>query len=296
MLRLAGFDARLTWIGTSDLPYDYSLPSLAVDNHMICTLILDGKHYFLDGTEENIAFNDYAFRIQGKQVLIEDGDKYMLDKVPEFPADRNKVDNQLKLKYDGQSLTGTYTTTYNGEAKIGLVGAFESLRSDNKKDALQTYLSSDNPNIVISNIKNPNWDDRTKPLQVSCDIKANNQVTKAANELYVNLEWEKEYGSMDFDSTRKNDYELDHKPYINTQIEFTIPDGYKVDYTPDPVTIKKPDYSFEASYSNKGNTLLYSKKIIINTAIIKKKDFDAWNDFIKGISKFYNDQVVLVKK
>ena len=25
MLRLAGYDARLTWIGTSDLPYDYSL-------------------------------------------------------------------------------------------------------------------------------------------------------------------------------------------------------------------------------------------------------------------------------
>jgi hypothetical protein len=69
-----------------------------------------------------------------------------------------------------------------------------------------------------------------------------------------------------------------------------------VDYTPDPVSIKKSDYSFEASYSNKGNTLLYSKKIIINTAIIRKKDFDAWNDFIKGISKFYNDQVVLVKK
>ena len=50
MLKLAGYDARLTWIGTSDLPYDYTLPSLAVDNHMICTLILDGKRYFLDGT------------------------------------------------------------------------------------------------------------------------------------------------------------------------------------------------------------------------------------------------------
>jgi transglutaminase-like putative cysteine protease len=28
MLNIAGFDARLTWIGTSDLPYDYTLPSI----------------------------------------------------------------------------------------------------------------------------------------------------------------------------------------------------------------------------------------------------------------------------
>jgi len=73
MLKVAGFDARLTWIGTSDLPYDYTIPSLAVDNHMICTVIAGGKRYFLDGTESFIGLNDYAQRIQGKQVLIEDG-------------------------------------------------------------------------------------------------------------------------------------------------------------------------------------------------------------------------------
>jgi transglutaminase-like putative cysteine protease len=60
MLKLAGYDARLTWIGTSDLPYDYTLPSLAVDNHMICTVILNGKKYFLDGTESFIVLNDYV--------------------------------------------------------------------------------------------------------------------------------------------------------------------------------------------------------------------------------------------
>ena len=97
MLTVAGFDARLTWIGTSDLPYDYSLPSLAVDNHMICTLILNGKKYFLDGTEEYIALSDYAQRIQGKQVLIEDGKSHIIDRIPEFTADRNKV-NITKLQ------------------------------------------------------------------------------------------------------------------------------------------------------------------------------------------------------
>jgi hypothetical protein len=39
---------------------------------------------FLDGTEHFIALNDYAQRIQGKQVLIEDGKNYIIDKIPDF--------------------------------------------------------------------------------------------------------------------------------------------------------------------------------------------------------------------
>ena len=118
MLKLAGYDARLTWIGTSDLPYDYSLPSLAVDNHMICTVILNGKRYFLDGTEDYIAFNDYAQRIQGKQVLIEDGDNYIIDKIPDFPADRNRVKTITKMNIEEGTIKGNTAVEYNGESKI----------------------------------------------------------------------------------------------------------------------------------------------------------------------------------
>jgi transglutaminase-like putative cysteine protease len=117
MLKLAGYDARLTWIGTSDLPYDYSLPSLAVDNHMICTVILNGKRYFLDGTEDFIAFNDYAQRIQGKQVLIEDGYNFIIDKVPDFPAKRNRVKTITKMNIEEGSIKGNTALEYNGESK-----------------------------------------------------------------------------------------------------------------------------------------------------------------------------------
>ena len=71
MLKLAGFDARLTWIGTNDLPYNYSLPSLVVDNHMICTVIHKGQYLFLDPTEKNSNLYENGARIQGKQALIE---------------------------------------------------------------------------------------------------------------------------------------------------------------------------------------------------------------------------------
>jgi transglutaminase-like putative cysteine protease len=295
MLTIAGFDARLTWIGTSDLPYDYSLPSLAVDNHMICTVILNGKRFFLDGTEEYIALNDYAQRIQGKQVLIEDGKNHILDKVPEFAAERNKVNIINKLTIADNQLKGNAVSEYNGESKISVQSAYAAIKNDKKAESLADFVRSHNKNIEVSNISNSDFGDRQKPLQLKFELKASNQVTKTGNELYVVLDWEKELGSMEMEADRKNDYEFDQKIYLSTQTELAIPEGYKVDYLPSAFKKNTAAWSFEGTYVNKGKSIVYSKTIIINKPILKKADFANWNVFIAEINKFYNDQVVLTK-
>jgi hypothetical protein len=295
MLKLAGFDARLTWIGTSDLPYDYSLPSLCVDNHMICTVILNEKKYFLDGTEEHIALNDYAQRIQGKQVLIEDGKNFILEKIPEFPAQRNKESKTTKMTIADDKLTGTSTIEYNGESKIMVQSIFSSIRKDNKNDALTSWLKNANDNVEVSNVKNPDFSDRQKPLQLTFDFKANNQVTKTGNELYVVMDWDKEFSSYEMPSDRKNDYEFDQKYFYAVQTELVIPAGYKVEYLPSAFKKTTPDYSFEGSYANSGKSIIYKKTIVVSKPILKKSEFTAWNAFIADINKFYNDQVVLTK-
>jgi transglutaminase-like putative cysteine protease len=295
MLTIAGFDARLTWIGTSDLPYDYSLPSLSVDNHMICTVILNGKKVFLDGTEEYIALNDYAQRIQGKQVLIEDGKNHILDKIPEFTAERNKVTITNKIAIADNQLVGNAVSEYNGESKISVQSAFAAIKNDKKAESLADFARSNNSNVEVSNITNSDFGDRQKPLQLKYNFKANNQVTKAGNELYVVMDWEKDFSSMEMEADRKNDYEFNQKYYLTTQTELTIPEGYKVDYMPSSFKKTTPSWSFEGAYVNKGKTIVYTRNIIISKPILKKADFAGWNSFIGEINKFYNDQVVLKK-
>ncbi len=170
--------------------------------------------------------------------------------------------------------------------------AYASTRSENKTEALTAFLNSDN-NIELSNIKTPDFADRQKPLKISYDFKANNEVTRAGNEIYVVMDWDKEFSSLEFDSDRKNDYEFNHKYFITTQTELAIPDGYKVDYVPASFKKISPDYSFEGAYLNNGKTITYSKTIIVNKPIIRKSEFADWNNFVKDINKFYNDQVVL---
>ncbi|GAB4092520.1 transglutaminase-like domain-containing protein [Flaviaesturariibacter terrae] len=293
MLKLAGFDARLTWIGTADLPYDYSLPSLAVDNHMICTVIIAGKRYFLDGTEYYMALNDYAERIQGKEVLIEDGRNYIVDRVPVFSADHNKTKHAMKLAIGESALNGTASVEFNGESKSWLQSGYSVQRNDKKDETLAAYLKKGDDNLVITDIKHSEFTDRLKPLQVSYSLKANNQVTRTGKELYVVLDWEKEFGSMEIPADRVQDYEFSQKFYISVTKELAIPEGYKVDYLPAALKKATPAYSFEGSYVVKGKTIVYTKTISINKTLLRKADFAAWNAFVADISKFYNDQIVL---
>jgi hypothetical protein len=295
MLKLAGFDARLTWIGTADLPYDYSLPSLCVDNHMICTVILAGKKYFLDGTEGHIALNDYAARIQGKQVLIEDGKNYIIEKIPVFPAERNKESKSTKMSIQDDKLIGTTVNEFNGESKIRLQSIYASIRNDNKNELLANYIKSGDGNVEVSNIRNSDFADRQKPLQLTFDFKTSHQVTKTGNELYIVMDWDKDFGSSEMPADRKNDYEFSQKYYYTSTTELAIPAGYKVDYLPAAFKKSTPEYSFEGSYTNNGKSIIYKKTIVINKTILKKSEFPLWNAFISDISKFYNDQVVLTK-
>jgi hypothetical protein len=263
---------------------------------MICTVILNGKKYFLDGTESFIALNDYAQRIQGKQVLIEDGKNYILDRIPDFPAERNKVKRITRISLDNDVIKGTTTTEFNGESKIMLQAVYTSIRNEDRTETLSNFLKRGDGNVVVTNVESPDFKERQKPITVNFDFKANNQVKKAGNDIYVVMDWDKEFSGLEFDKERKNDYEFNYKYNYTIQTELAVPDGYKVDYVPASFKKSTPNYSFEGSYVNKGKSVLYNKTIIVNKPVLLTSEFATWNAFVKEINDFYNDQVVLVKK
>jgi len=177
-----------------------------------------------------------------------------------------------------------------------LQGIYASIRSEDKKDVLSGFLRHGDDNVVVTNVKPPDFKDRQKPITVSYDVVANNQVTKAGKELYVIMDWDKDFGNLEFTDERKNDYEFNYKYNYSIQTELVIPDGYKVDYLPKSMKKATPYYSFEGSYVTKGKSIVYNKTITVNKPILLKTEFTNWNAFVKEINNFYNDQVVLVKQ
>lgn len=294
MLQIAGYDARLTWIGTKDIPYDYSLPSLIVDNHMICTVFLKDSIYFLDGTEDFIAFGDYAYRIQARPAMIQDGKKYLIKSIPDLPKERNKKETKRSFTLKDQMLVGKGTTIFNGESQTNILRAYAFEESDKKQELLQRIISGYSKNFSITNVKTSSTEDREKPLRFDYDFTMANQVTDAAGETYVSIDFSRDFEDMMPDDKRQNGYLLDEKIYRTYTSEFEIPKGYAVKYIPEPLIIDKPDYKMNVSYKKEGNKVVLQKTVSIDKGMIIKSIFPEWKKDLKQLKQISAEQLVLI--
>lgn len=294
MLKEAGYDARLTWIGTKHIAYNYTIPSLVVDNHMICTLFKDGKKYFLDGTEKYNSFGEYAERIQGKEVMIEDGSKFIIEKVPVMTASANKEIYTSNFHIDNEALVGKVSGNMKGESRANFLYGYNTTRKDKKENALQYYISRGDKNFSVSNIVTSDLTDRDRTLTLEYNANLKNRVTSFDNDLYINLDYLEEFSGFDF-KERKTDYEFSYKKDYESSIILEIPTGYKVSRLPESFKTSTDAYSMNVSYEQKGNTIIYKKHFTINNGTIKKADFPNWNQSITTLKKLYNDQITLTK-
>ncbi len=299
MLKLAGYDARLTWIGTRSLPYNYSTPSLAVDNHMIATVILDGKRFFLDATEKGVAFNDYAYRIQGQDVLIENGNDFIIDTVPSFDYNHNKEISNVSLKIEGDKLIGKGSNQYIGEERIRMYRSLFSVSKADLEKRICKYLGNYSKNYLISNLVTSDYLNRDLPISFSYDISISNKITSVSNEKYINLEMDFDYANLKTEEHRNTDLDFYKKNDIERSITLEIPEGiYKVDYLPENIDIDTDEYRFSLTfnYNSEKSIIEYKKQIIIKKGQVSVSNFEAWNKAIKKINKCYNNQIVLIKK
>lgn len=295
MLRMAGYDARLTWIGTNKIAYDYSLPSLAVDNHMICTLLLHDKKYYLDATEKFIPFNENAERIQGRQVLIEDGESYILDRVPTGRKENNRVLVEHTLQVKENTLVGSGTSEFRGEMKTGLLNLLHETPTDKKMSILEKVIAQGDKNIAIDQLVSNSLTERVKPFTLSYAIAAQNQVSSFENELYLSLDYDQAYRDFTIAPERVSEIAFNEKILRITKVNFKIPAGYKISYLPKNIDKKLSSFHIQVRFSEHNGEIHYEKIIAVEEGIIGKKDFSSWNQAVSELKGVYQDKIVLIK-
>lgn len=296
MLRMAGFDARLTWIGTRDIPYRELYPVLGIFNHMICCVFLNGKKYFLDGTENFIALNENAWRLQGKTVMIENGDNFITDIIPVADHKNNLQRSDIVMRVEGNKLKGIKTTVYNGEEKLNFLSGYSGIKTEDKEKAVRNYLTYNDKNIKISSLKHSDLEDRKNPVRVSYGFETDNYVFQAGTDLYVYIDFDKEFEKYQFDSLRFHDWEMDHRVFISSATTLDIPAGYELKAPLPGYSAQGPDYTIDIKFAVDGNKIVYTRSYIFNNAIIRKKDFSNWNKVNAQLRKIYNTPVIFKKK
>ncbi|RYY61414.1 MAG: transglutaminase domain-containing protein [Chitinophagaceae bacterium] len=296
LLSSLGIDARRCWIGTRHLAYDYSTPSLIVDNHMICVWMDKGKKVFLDGTEKYIGLGEVAERIQGRQVLIEDGDKFILDKVPVANYLQNTAYEKRTLSIEGSSVKGRITQNWKGENKEMLLSGLHAVKMDKQETALKSYLGDGKQNFEISGLKINNLLDYNKDASVEYDVNWKDVVTEFGEESYLEVDNRRSLENFRFDTTKRTlPYWFYFKDHLVFETDIKLPAGKKINELPGNLNIKQPGYFFKGEYKLNGPTLSYRCEIVLNQSEIRPEHFSQWNRDIDQLRNFYNQQIVLTK-
>lgn len=295
LLTNAGFDARLCWLGTKHIAYDYKTPSLSVDNHMICALKFDGSFVFLDATEKYIGYNEYAERIQGREVLIEDGDKCILEHVPLRKNIQNAESEKCYLTLDNTTLKGSVQQVLKGESKEWFLSGFNSIKKQDRSRAIEQYLSEGNTKYKIVDLEIHGLQNWNNDLNLKYNVQRADAVSEFGDEKYLEVDFRKEFMDLKMDSTRKNDYWFSYKYHIEHESEITLPAGFTAQQLPQAVSITRPGYSFNLQYALVKNKLVYKKELIIYNTILPASSFSEWNADIEKLHTFYLEQITLKK-
>lgn len=296
MLCALGFDARLTWIGTNDIPYDYSIPSLYVDNHMICTVLHDGKEIFLDATEKKMNYGYMADRIQGRQVLIEDGKKYRLSKIPIQDGNHHFFEGKHNYTIVGENISGEGTNIYKGNIKSRLLNLISSTSYKNKTEVLKYIVDKGDKNLSAQLKSEIDTEQKNPELKIEYNLTASNQIIKSGKEWYVNLDFENYYSDSKPEKDRNCPYELGQKYLIKTESNLTLPQGFSLKYIPAGLEISNEIGHFSLKYENAGNKIIYKRKIELLKNEIGVKELDKWNLLRQQLEDFYSDRIIIESK
>ena len=296
MLKLAGYDARLAWIGTRHLAFDYSIPSLAADNHMICALKTDNSFVFLDATQKYSRLGDYSENIQGREVLIEDGDNYILDEIPVATASMNQEIYNLNLEItEDLDLAGEIDVTLMGESRVQLVNIINHIPSKDWEKAIKYFLKAGDKNINITDVNMPD-PDRNKDYIFSSKISIPERLSTFDNDTYAYINPFTFFASYDVEKDRKFPLWFDYKNHVNVNIIINNLGDWQITHIPEDLIIENDEFSLKLIIENQNNSISYHFELINYIAEISSQNLENWNKSISILNEAYEQPIILQKR
>jgi hypothetical protein len=297
MLKIAGFDAHFAWIGTRHIPYLQSMPALCVNNHAICVLNYKDKTYYLDGTENYIPLGENAFRIQGKEVMIANGDKFDITTVPQPAAGDDKLQTKADFILAGEKLSGKVKVILTGNQRTDFHQSYQNVPLTTQKEFLNDFLEFGNTNMIATNLKTSDLVNRDIPVTIEGDVDLSNTVNTINTVKYVGIDFfPKTLDKFIPDEKRVQGYDLDVVVKFEDEISLTVPADKKFIDKPDNLEIKHDGYEFKGTYTIEGNKLVLRKELSIRNSLIRKSEFPAWKKFIESIKEFNSYLVSISNK
>jgi hypothetical protein len=296
LLVKAGLDARLAWLGSTYLAYDYTYPTLAVDNHMICAVYHNGDWIFLDPTEPYVRAGSYSENIAGRQVLIEDGENFLLETIPDIGREVNTVEltASLSLADTDEVLAGNMLISCSGTAKQELMQAI--YYNNNKSDALRRFLAIDeHQDLEFSRAAWNSWKSRDSAVSLPADMFLRHAAASFGGEIYIDLSSLGILVPPSIDVHRRYDFVPDWNWNISMEYRVVLPEGSRITYLPEPMEMDKGGLRARLEVRPFDDGFYLSYSLEAPPRLVETDSIGDWNAVQASIAEWLRDHVIIEK-
>jgi hypothetical protein len=305
MLQVAGIHAFYVPVDGDRGFVDPNLPSIFGD-HMITAIEIppdvndprlmaivkskDGKRYLIfDPTDQRTPVGNLPSGLQGSYGLLAAGSASQVIALPVLgpEANTNQRTGSFTLTPDG-TLSGSFHLIRSGSGGGELRNVLKYTDEKERREALETAIAHDVPGVVMDSFQLVQPTELDKPIEIQCKLTAHQYAHQAGTLLLLRP---RVIGtdSMPFDDKpRTVSIDLNTTGRWRDSFDITLPPGYVVDETPDPVNLDLDFASYHSSISAKGNLLHYEREYTVRQVEIppaKAADFRRFESTILSDEK-----------
>lgn len=298
MCKIAKLPVYRAWIGTRDIPYQFSeFPAPFCANHMIAAFISHKDTIYLDATGKNHPFNLPTSMIQGKEALIGINDSvYLVSRIPFVNKERSIISDSVILKVSAlNNIVGKGYYSVTGYEKIKLQNYLDKGSYDSQKDYLKLILEKGNNKFRLDTFyKFSAMED--SPLIVYYAFTLPEYVSRTENHIYININLSKNMFDKLTLIKRRYPIDISYKSIQELKVTIELNPGEKLDFMPARVISANSPFSFDLDYSARSKSILFKNTIGFNQIRVENKDFASLNTFISEYKKSKSQLISITYK
>lgn len=298
MGRIAKLPIYPAWIGTRDIPYQFSeFPVPFCANHMIAAYISKTDTIFLDGTGKRHPFRLPTSMIQGKEALVGiDNANYVIAKVPFLEKEKTiQHDSVILTLLPNNKIEGLGYYQLTGYEKITLSNYLDKKSYQLQKNYLKAILEKGNNKFKLDTFYIVQQE-LEKPLVLCYKFVISDYISQSGEHTFVNLNFYKDYFDKLVMSKRKNPIDFDYKTIYKLSVAMKLGENYSLDFVPENTSINTSVIGYDLKYTTKDQTLFFTNAISINRAIIYQNDFKDVDYIVSNYKKSKSNLVSLTNK
>ncbi|MET3538052.1 DUF3857 domain-containing protein [Chryseobacterium limigenitum] len=276
----------------SDISFDPDFPKMG-GNHAILMVPTEKGNIWLENTSQQVAFNHLNYNTTDRNVLSIKKDGIELINTPASSAEKNREKQILKVKLnEDNSLTGVGEFVYTG-SQYDFTLPFSNLSSKEKNEAIKKRL--DVLNFEKVEMKNFVNDRDNAVATYNLDFKANNYSKNAGSSVIFRAVPIFTNSIYKTEENRELPFEIGQSFEDEFEINFSIPNSFKIDEVPNDVNLNSEFGTYKLSFVKNGTELKVSRKIRVNKGIFPKEKYNDYINFRKKTISNDNSKILITK-